>query len=143
MPQCYQSIVVEAPIEQVWDTLKDFHDMSWADNVIQSCVAVGVSGGTEVGAKRVLNDVFHETLLECNNDDYRIRYSIDDGPSPVSSDEVQNYVGQIQLKPITLSGSTFVEWSSRWESTSEEARDFCHQIYIALLRALAERMAGL
>lgn len=141
MPQCYQSIVVEAPIEQVWATLEDFHDMSWANNVIQSCIAVGSLTGTEVGAKRVLNDAFHETLLECNREDYRIRYSIDDGPSPVSPSEVQNYIGQIQLKPVTLSGSTFVEWRSRWESTSDEARDFCHQIYIALLKALANRMA--
>lgn len=140
MPQCYQSIVVKAPIEQVWDSLKNFHDMSWANNIIQSCTAVGSLNGTEVGAKRVLNDAFHETTLECNADDYRIRYSIDDGPSPVSPGEVQNYIGQIQLKPVTLSGSTFVEWSSRWESTSDEARDFCHQIYIALLKAVAERM---
>ncbi len=141
MPQCYQSIVVEAPIERVWSTVKDFHDMSWAGGVIRSCVAVGAPSGTEVGAKRVLNDAFHETLLECNSTDYRIRYSIDDGPSPVSPAEVKNYVGRLRLAPVTLSKSTFVEWSSSWESASDEARDFCHQIYIALLKALAERMA--
>ncbi|WP_305907691.1 SRPBCC family protein [Methylomarinum sp. Ch1-1] len=141
MPQCYQSIVVDAPIEKVWDTIEDFHDMSWAESVIQSCEAVGDQPGTAVGAKRVLNNVFHETLLECSHDDFRIRYSIDDGPSPVSPTEISNYVGQIQLKPVTLGGTTFVEWRSSWESASEEARDFCHQIYIALLKALAEEAA--
>ncbi|WP_198942550.1 SRPBCC family protein [Methyloprofundus sedimenti] len=40
MPQCYQSIIVHAPIEQVWETLKNFHDMSWASPVIEQCEAV-------------------------------------------------------------------------------------------------------
>ncbi|WP_198942551.1 SRPBCC family protein [Methyloprofundus sedimenti] len=68
-----------------------------------------------------------------------MRYSIDDGPSPVSASEVNNYIGRVQLKPVTLSGDTFVEWKSTWESNSEDARDFCHQIYVALLKALAEQ----
>ena len=140
MSQCYQSIIVNAPIEKVWDTIKNFHDMSWASQVIEKCVSVGDKKGTEVGAIRILNGAFHETLLEVNANEHRIRYSIDDGPSPVSASEVKNYFGQIQLKPVTLDGNTFVEWSSAWESSSEEARDFCHQIYVALLKALAEQV---
>lgn len=139
MPQCYQSIIVNAPITNVWNTLKNFHDMSWATGVINQCEAIGDLGGTDVGAKRILNGVFHETLLEFNEPEYRIRYSIDDGPSPVSPSEVKNYIGQIQLKPVTLNGKTFVEWGSNWESNSEEACDFCSQIYVALLKALAEQ----
>ena len=140
MPKCYQSIIVNAPITKVWETIKDFHDMSWASHVIEKCEAVGDFNGTEVGAKRILNDVFHETLLESNEREHRIRYSIDDGPSPVSANEVSNYIGQVQLKPITLNDATFVEWSSSWQSSSEEARNFCHQIYVALLKALAEQV---
>lgn len=140
MPQCYQSIVIAAPIEEVWETVKNFHDFSWATGVIDSCEAVGEIAGTEIGAKRILNGAFHETLLECNEASHRIRYSIDDGPSPVSAQEVKNYVGTVQLRPITLSHSTFVEWRSTWESQSEEARNFCHQIYVALLRTLANRL---
>lgn len=140
MPQCYQSIVVKAPVEKVWNTLKNFHDMAWASGVIDTCAAVGEKAGTEVGAKRILNGVFHETLLECNESEHIIRYSIDDGPSPVSPDDVNNYIGQIRLCPVTLDQATFVEWRSSWESASEDARDFCHQIYVALLKALAQQV---
>lgn len=140
MPQCYQSIIVHAPIEKVWETIKNFHDMSWSSSVIEQCAAVGKISGTEVGAKRILNGVFYETLLECNDHEHRVRYSIDDGPSPVSASEVNKYIGRVQLKPVTLSGDTFVEWGSTWESSSEEACDFCHQIYVALLKALAEQV---
>jgi len=140
MPQCYQSIVIAAPIEQVWDTVKNFHDFSWAAGVIDSCEAVGSIGGSEIGAQRILNGLFHEILLECSAAAHHIRYSIDEGPSPVSSKEVKNYVGTLQLRPVTLGNATFVEWHSTWEAQSEEARDFCHQIYVALLRALAQRL---
>ena len=143
MPQCYQSIIVETPIENVWDTVVNFHDMSWGSTIIKTCEAVGKNFGTEVGAKRILNGAFYETLLECNVDDFRIRYSVDDAPSPLSPNEVESYVGQIQLRPITLSESTstFIEWSSSWKSTSDDAGDFCQKIYIALLRALANYVA--
>lgn len=143
MPQCYQSIVVEAPPHIVWEIIKDFHDFSWASNVIETCEPIGDNNGTEVGAKRILNGAFHETLLEYNEEEHRIRYSIDDGPSPVSPKEVKNYIGQILLKPITLNDATFVEWSSTWTSKSDEARDFCHLIYVILLKALANKVKNI
>jgi hypothetical protein len=140
MPHCYQSIVVNAPVDKVWDTIKNFHDMSWAASVIEKCEAVGEKSGTEAGAKRILNDTFHETLLECNDQEHRVRYSIDEGPSPVSSAEVSHYIGNLHLIPVTLNNSTFVEWGSNWESVSEDAAEFCHQIYVALLRELAQQL---
>jgi len=84
MPQTHQSIVVDAPIDTVWEKVRDFHDMSWAPNVVTRCVAEGDTSGTQVGARRLLNDVFHETLIELDEDAYRIRYTIDEGPSPIS-----------------------------------------------------------
>lgn len=56
MGKTYQSIIVNAPVEKVWDTMKNFHDMSWAPNVITKCDAVGDTDGASAGAKRKLND---------------------------------------------------------------------------------------
>ena len=33
MLHCYQSIVITAPIERVWDTVKNFHDKSMANKL--------------------------------------------------------------------------------------------------------------
>lgn len=140
MPQCYQSILINAPIERVWDTVKDFHDFSWAGGVIDRCEAVGELRGCESGAKRILNGVFHETLLDYDPSARRIRYSIDEGPSPVSPNEIKNYVGTLQLHSISSNEGTLVEWSSSWESQDETAHDFCGLMYAALLRALAKRL---
>lgn len=90
--------------------------MSWGASVIAKCEAAGEKSGTETGAKRILNDAFHETLIECNAQENRILYSIDEGPSPVSSSEVQHYIGNLHPIPVTSDNSTFVEWGSSWES---------------------------
>jgi len=69
MPSTVQSITVNQSIDRVWNTINNFHDMSWCPNVITSCVPGGDASGDEVGAKRVLNDAFHETLIEANADE--------------------------------------------------------------------------
>lgn len=133
MGQTYQSIVINAPAEKVWTTIRNFHDLGWAPNVVTRVDVVGGQKGDEVGAQRILNDAFRETLRELKDDDRSFAYSIDDGPSPVSKADVSNYVGRVQVRPVTEGGSTFVEWSSAWERNDEATSEFCHGIYVALL----------
>jgi hypothetical protein len=65
-------------------------------------------------------------------------YSIDDGPSPVSKEEVSNYIGRVVVEP---SGEgTRVEWTSRWEQNDEPVHDFCHGIYVALLNDIKKSL---
>lgn len=133
MGQTYQSIVINAPAEKVWSAIRNFHDLSWAPNVITRVDVVGSQKGDEVGAGRVLNDAFRETLREMNDDASGFAYSIDDGPSSVSKADVSNYVGRVSVRPVTEGGGTFVEWSSVWERNDEATAEFCHGIYVALL----------
>lgn len=137
MPRVYNSIVVNAPIEAVWKRIADFHDFSWAPSVITQCEKVGDKGGTAVGARRLLNGSFLDTLIAYSELEHRIMYSIDDAPSPISPKEISNYVGELHLLPITHGGKTFAEWSGSWESKSAEAIAFMNTIYRALLHDLA------
>ncbi len=132
----FQSIRVTAPAEDVWKTVRDFHDFSWS-KVIESCEAVGDKPGDMVGSQRVLNGAFKETLMEHNDGTYTIRYSIDDGPNPVSENDVKDYVGHLQVRPITADNTAYVQWSSSWKSDGDEAVEFCSGIYNALLGELA------
>lgn len=133
MGKTYQSIVISAPVDRVWATIRNFHDMSWCPNVITGVDTVGDVPGDQVGAKRVLNGAFHETLTELNDDERTFAYSITDGPSPVSKADVSNYVGRVAVRPITEGSGTFVEWSSSWDKNDQAAHEFCHTIYCALL----------
>ena len=141
MPETNQSIDVNAPISDVWAKLNDFHNFSWAPNVITSVDKIGDIDGGQVGAKRILNNAFHETLVDIDNNNYSLKYSIDDGPSPVSKKDVSNYFGIIKLSTSGDNVQTHVSWSSSWESKSEDAVDFCHGIYVALLDELAASFA--
>ena len=82
--------------------------------------------------------MFHETLVEIDHDKHTLKYSIDDGPSPVSKEEVASYYGVVRLSPTGEGNRTRVEWSSSWESGTDDAVNFCHRIYVALLDELAE-----
>lgn len=140
MGHCYNNIDLNVPIEKVWNTISNFHDLSWATGVITSLRIVGAKRSNEIGARRVLNDAFHETLTKLDAKQYTFSYSIDDGPGPVAKDAVDNYIGMVKLSEI--SDGTLVEWSSSFESeNSKEVTQFCDPIYQALLSALKQTLS--
>lgn len=140
---CYNSTVVNAPIDDVWKLIADFHDLSWGEPVITKLEVIGDVPGDQVGASRVLNDLFHETLTILDADNYTFSYVITDGPEPISKETVSNYVGKVQLLPVTIDNTTFVEWTSTYESESPETvAEFCNPIYLALLAELKRGFGG-
>ena len=143
MGHCYNSTVVDASIKEVWKTMRNFHELSWASPVITKVEKVGDIDGREAGARRVLNDAFHETLVSVSETDYAFTYSIDDGPGPVAKDAVSNYLGSVQLHPVTDTGQTMVVWTSSYESDTDQAvAELCNPIYSAVLGALKSSFSG-
>ena len=136
MARVYRSAVIGSPADKVWQAIRDFHDISWAPGVLTDCVAVGDRKGDQVGARRILNDAFHETLLALDDLERSFKYQVDEAPPPVSSREVSDFVAVVRVHPITDGGQTFVEWCGNLETTSEAACEFAGHIYSALLGAL-------
>jgi hypothetical protein len=140
MKKCHNSIIINSPIDNVWNLINDFHDLSWGDKVVTKVDKIGEKPGNEIGAKRIINEAFHETLLSLNESEYTFSYSIDDGPAPVSKETISNYVGVVKLYPITLSNQTFIEWTSTYDSANpEDVADFCNPIYVGLLKSLESK----
>ncbi|NQT92001.1 MAG: SRPBCC family protein [Lentisphaerae bacterium] len=137
MSKCYNTAVINAPVDTVWERIGNFHDLGWAPDVITKLDAVGDADGSTPGAKRVLNDAFHETLLSVDGELKTFTYSIDDGPGPVSKDSLVDYVGTVKLYAVTENDTTFIEWASTYSSPNDEAvGEFCNPIYRALLASL-------
>jgi hypothetical protein len=90
-----------------------------------------------VGARRLLNGEFLDTLIAYSEIEHRMMYSMDEGPSPVSSGEIRDYVGSLHLLPVTTDDRTFVEWSGSWESANTEAVEYMNEVYRSLLADLA------
>lgn len=138
---CYNSAITPAPVDQVWPKLRDFHDMSWASGVIETCEKGNDLPGTQIGAKRILNNAFYETLQALDDHERMVRYSIDDGPEAVSKDNVSGYIGEVRVYPVTDSNQTFVLWTSSWEDSGGGVAEFCDPIYKALLDALKKHFS--
>jgi hypothetical protein len=134
---CLNSTVVDAPIGKTWETIRNFHHLDWAAPVVEQVDKIGDLAGDQPGARRVLNGVFHETLVSLDDGSHYFSYSIDDGPGPVAKDAVSNYLGEVKLHPVTDTGQTLVVWTSSYESDdSEGVGTLCNPIYQALLAAL-------
>ncbi|MGZ2371415.1 SRPBCC family protein [Ancylomarina sp. YFZ004] len=134
---CYNSIVIEAPAEKVWDVLRNFHELSWARNIITKVEIVGNKPFFEVGAKRIVNDSFYESLLSFDNHAKKFSYSIDDGPGVASKDNLIGYVGELTVFPVTENNSSFVLWTTTWELEKKEGvAEFLNPLYKALLQDL-------
>lgn len=64
-------------------------------------------------SQRILNGDFHEPLHALDDYNRELSYSIDEGPYPVSPDEISSYEGHVWVRSVTESdGGTFVECSS-------------------------------
>lgn len=137
MGSVQQSITINAPIGQVWQTIRNFHDMSWASKVATSVVSEGEKSGSEIGAKRIINNVFYETLTAFSDQEQTFSYQIDQGPGPLKAEKISSYIGTVKL---TADGEqTKVEWSSTFEASDEDAvANFCNPMYSALLAAMKE-----
>jgi len=134
---CYNSTVINATANEVWEKLNDFYDLSWSENVVEDVKIASDKSGKEPGAKRILNGAFHETLRSIDQEARVFTYSIDDGPGAVSEDNVEGYVGTVTVYPVTDIDGAFVEWKSKWESEGEESvAELCSPIYHALLQDL-------
>lgn len=138
MPSTYQSIVVDRPAETVWRVTRDFHDLHWAVGVIDECEPVGTQAADQIGARRAINGVFFEELLEISDLTRTLKYRIYDGPSPLSPEEVADFVAAVAIRPVTEQNAAFVEWSARWngEDPGGVTETFCHEIFSELLRSL-------
>lgn len=141
MPSTYQFTTVNAPIEEVWQVIKPFYRLDWAPDVVSSIEVLNHLPDGAIGAKRLINGVFPETLKEINEDKFIIRYSIDDGPSPLSSQDVSNYHDIIALHRTENGNATKIEWSSSWIADNNDAMEFVEGIYKVFLASLDRRFA--
>lgn len=143
MGQCYNTAVIHAPIDKVWATVRNFHDMGWASEVLSTCEAAGGIPPDQPGAKRILSGAFHETLKSIDDTSRSFSYNIDEGPPPLTKDAIKNYLGEVRLLPITENNTTFIEWKSTYQTNDDKAvGDFCNPIYQALLGALQKHLSS-
>lgn len=144
MPKPYRSIVIDAPIDQVWTPVRDFGGLSAWHPVIETS-GLDSGGDGEVGAVRRLTTgdggVIVERLLTLDDEGHTLTYLILESPFAV-----RRYASTMRLAPVTDSGATFVEWFAEFDSEAADEADlmtvFGDGVFGSGLAALKDHVKG-
>lgn len=141
MGTTYNSTVIDAPIDKVWETVRDFYHLEWAqmDLTVKSANDLKAD---QIGASRVINDVFHETLVDLNDLEKSFAYHMTDGPGAVAKDIVKSFYGKLQLFAVTDEDKTYALWTTTFDSPdSSTVGELVNPIYQAALKGLKKTLA--
>ena len=143
MVKVVRSTVLSAPVDSVWNVLRDFngHDR-WHPAVSESHVERR-RGADEVGCIRNFRledgSELREQLLTLSDLEQSFSYCLLDTPVPLF-----NYVAHVRLAPVTDGDMTFWEWESRFDTPQGQEEPLAElvgeQIYQAGFDAIRAHM---
>jgi len=143
MPRVKRSTVMPAPVDAVWDVLRDFngHDR-WHPAVAESAIERG-RASDEVGCVRRFRlqdgSELREQLLTLSDLEQTFTYCLLDTPVPLF-----NYVAHVRLFPVTDGDRTFWEWESRFDTPAGREAELAalvgNDIYSAGFQAVRAHM---
>ncbi|WP_291296309.1 SRPBCC family protein [Elioraea sp.] len=119
MARAYASTVLDAPIETVWATIRDFNGLpSWHPAIARSEIEDGLDADAVGCIRRFwLQDgtMVRERLLSLDDRMTSFTYNFETPAFPV-----KNYVARIRLMPVTKTDQTFAEWEANFDEAPED-----------------------
>jgi hypothetical protein len=144
MPRPYASTVVPAPVDQVWDLVRDYNGLHvWHPAIEASSLDSGTAA--EVGAIRRLTlagggGVVVERLLSLDDVGRQYTYEILESPFAV-----RRYVSTLGLAPVSSAGETFAQWWAEYDAEGADEAEltafFSGAVFADGLAALRQRFA--
>jgi len=122
-----RSTVLEAPIEAVWDILRDFngHDR-WHPAVQTSQIERG-RDADRVGCVRKFRladgSELREQLLALSDSEASFSYCLLNTPVPLF-----NYVAHVRLIPVTDTDHTYWQWEGNFSTFAEQRDDLARMV---------------
>ena len=143
MVKVVKSTILNAPVDRVWEVLRDFngHDV-WHPAVADSSIERG-SPSDRVGCVRRFHlqdgSELREQLLTLSDMETAFSYCLLDTPVPLF-----NYVAHVRLIPVTDGNRTFWQWESRFDTRPGEEAEMeamvGENIYEAGFEAIRQHM---
>ena len=113
MPQITESTVVDGPVSEVWALLRDFGAIGdWHPALPPAEIEDGPAD--RVGCVRVypLAGGHRETLIALDDQQRRIAFTFADHAAGLP---IRSYTSMMTVRPVTVTGYAYVEWSSRFD----------------------------
>ena len=146
MPRVYYSTIISAPIEEVWEYVRDFNGLpKWHPGIKAS----EIEGGCGPDCTACVGIVRHfqladdswmrEQLLALSDADYSVTYT-----TLETGMKLKNYVASLSLAPVTATDETFAEWEAVFDATEpaaeEETVDAVYGVFSSGLENLDEML---
>lgn len=143
MVKVIRSTVIDAPVDEVWNVIRDFngHDQ-WHPAIAISQIERSEKSD-RIGCVRRFRlqdgSELREKLLTLSDMEQTFSYCLLDTPVPLF-----NYVAHVRLFPVTDDNSTFWEWESRFDTPKgredELAEMVGENIYVAGFESIRAHM---
>jgi hypothetical protein len=115
MVKVVKSTILDAPVESVWEVLRDFNGHDQWHPIVQDSVIEKGWPSDRVGCVRRFHlqdgSELRELLLTLSDADMAFSYCLLDTPVPLL-----NYVAHVRLAPVTDGDMTFWHWESRFDT---------------------------
>ena len=115
MVKVVKSTILSAPVESVWEVLRDFNGHDQWHPIVQDSVIEKGWPSDRVGCVRRFHlqdgSELRELLLTLSDADMAFSYCLLDTPVPLL-----NYVAHVRLAPVTDGDMTFWHWESRFDT---------------------------
>ncbi len=123
MARVYYSTIISAPIEMVWEVVRDFDGLpNWLPGVASSEIEDGCDCCACVGAVRRLTmedgSEMREQLVSLSDLDASFSYAIVE-----SGLKVSDYLATLTLTPVVSTDETFAEWEAEFDVTDPDAEE--------------------
>ena len=140
-----RSTVIDAPIERVWQVLRDFNSHDRWHDVVETSRIEGGERSDQVGCVRsfALRDGnrIREQLLALSDDEHRSTYCIVEATVPLL-----RYVATLTLKRVTDGDRTFWHWESTFATPPGRERELsamvARDVYEAGFENLRRHLLG-
>jgi hypothetical protein len=145
MGRAYATAIIEAPVEAVWATIRDFSALaSWHPAISHSAIEGGGDPDV-VGCIRVLTlgtgATARERLLMLDDSRYTFSYNFETPAFPID-----NYVATVELIPVTNGDQTLAIWTGTFDEQPADKGVYeqiiSTNVFAAGWAALAEQLKG-
>ena len=123
MTKVFVSAVIDAPVDKVWEKMRDFNGLpDWHPRFSRSHIEGGLPAD-KVGCVRNFDiagggGTIRERLLTLSDLEYTMTYCILDAPLPV-----EGYLATLKLVPITVGNKTLGTWTAEFKVTQGREED--------------------
>ena len=144
MARAYASRIIDAPVETVWDAVRDFNALpAWNPAVSASEIEDGLDPDAVgcVRSFRLGDQNIRERLLMLDDTRYRFAYNFERPAFPVG-----NYLADFELIPVTDGDRTFTQWSATFDEAPDDAGRYVaiisRDVFAGGLHSLARHVRG-